>query len=543
MKKLVTIVLIIFLISSSFLKGQDLQQALNGKIDIVVAQDGSGNYTTITHAINSVAKDKATRTVIFVKKGTYIEKLEVESGINKVTLIGEDIDSTILVFNDYSGCGRIYNGIILSKIGDAIGTSTSHTMYIDSDEFILMNMTIMNNAGDVGQAVAMNLGGDRTILIHCRILGNQDTFYTWGKGRFLMKDCFIEGDVDFIFGRGVALFDSCIINTNRSTAPITAAQTDAGWKFGYVFQNCKVTANYTVNGVPMGRPWGENAQTVFMNCFLDKHISASGWSQWSSGDNHTTCFYAEYANYGPGSDTISRVNWSNQLSDAEAQNYTTTKMFAYNVNPDNFSSSWAPGIQNDEVYKILKANTSLLYLDSLQNNAELKYIKLNGIEIEGFQPYTRTYNIEFEDTLTAIPAITAEPLSDKAVISIEVPAQVPGNATITVKAINGYSLKYTLIFSVVTTNIEETTFSALDMNVLNNPFDETLNIKAVSLIHSEPLEIALYGITGQRIIFEKLENTYPNEWINIPTNHIPTGIYVCRLRQGKNTVQQKLVKN
>ena len=480
MKKLRTILFFLFVTCMSFLWGQDLEQALSGKVDIIVAKDGSGNFTTITAAINSVSKYKASRTVIFVKKGTYNEKIEVESGINKVTLIGEDIDSTIIVYNDYSGSGIIYNGIISSAIGNEIGTSTSHTMYIDSDEFILMNMTIINNAGDVGQAVAMNLGGDRTILVHCRILGNQDTFYTWGYGRFFMKDCFIEGDVDFIFGRGVALFDSCIINTNRSSAPITAASTDLDWKFGYVFQNCKVTANYGVSGVPMGRPWKAYAQTVFMNCFLDEHISASGWSQWSSGDNHTTCFYAEYANYGPGSDTTSRVNWSHQLSDTEAQNYTMANMFAKDVNPSNFSSNWMPDIHSEEVYKILKANTTLLYLDSLQNNAELKFIKLNGTEIEGFQAYARTYTIELEDTSTAIPAITAEPLSDKSVVSIEVPDQVPGNATIAVKAVNGFTFTYTLKFTVKVTLVEKTILPALGVNILNNPFDKELNINVVN---------------------------------------------------------------
>jgi pectinesterase len=541
MKKLKTVLFFLFISYTSFLWGQDLEQALGGKVDIIVAKDGSGNYTSVTAAINSVTKYKATRTVIFVKKGTYTEKLEVESGINKVTLIGEDIDSTIIAYNDYSGSGIIYNGIISSKIGDPIGTSTSHTMYIDSDEFILMNMTIINNAGDVGQAVAMNLGGDRTILVHCRILGNQDTFYTWGYGRFYMKDCFIEGDVDFIFGRGAALFDSCIINTNKSSKPITAASTDAGWKFGYVFQNCKVTANYGISGVTMGRPWRADAQTVFMNCFLDKHISAPGWSEWSGNTNHTTCFYAEYNNYGPGSDTTYRVSWSHQLSDAEAQLYTMANIFAKNVNPSNFSSDWMPDLQDNEVYKILKANTSLLYLDSLQNNAGLKYIKVNGVDIEGFNQYTKSYNIELQDTLTN-PVITAEPLSDKAAMTIEEPVQLPGNATITVKAINGFTFKYTLEF-VVPTKVEKTAIPVFNMQVLNNPFNETLNIKAENLTGSEPLEISFYSLTGQMVLFKKLENASPCQLINIQAAHIPCGVYLCSIRQGTNTVQQKVVKN
>ncbi len=538
MKKLSTILFIFSLLTLSGIKGQDLLQALNGQIDIVVAQDGSGNYTTIAAAINSVAKNKATRTVILVKKGTYHEKIEVENGINKVTLIGEDIDSTVIVYNDYSGSGIIYNGIVSGGNGNPIGTSTSHTLYIDSDEFILMNLTIVNNAGDVGQAVAINLGGDRTILVHCRILGNQDTFYTWGYGRFFMKDCFIEGDVDFIFGRGVALFDSCIINTNRSSCQITAASTDVNWKYGYVFQNCKITANSGVGGVTLGRPWKDYAQTVFMYCNLGSQISSAGWTDWDG--RSATCYYAEYNNFGPGA-TGTRVTWSHQLSGTEAQNYTLTNMFAKDVNPDNFSSNWMPGIHSDEVYKILEANTTLLYLDSLQNNAELKYIKLNDTDLEGFQSNIKIYTIELKDTLTPFPTITTEPLSDKAVVSIELPNQVPGNATLTVTAINGFTVKYTLKFSLVT-GIHEKTLPAFDFNILNNPFDEVLHIKTINLIPSESLEIALYNLAGQRVLFKKLENTLAKELISIPTTYIPTGFYICSLMQGNNAIQQKAIK-
>ena len=539
MKKLTTLLTIISLLSLSSVKGQDLIQALNGHIDIVVAKDGSGNYTTIMAAINSVPKYKATRTVILVKKGIYNEKLEIENGINKVTIIGEDIDSTIIVYNDYSGSHKIYNGIISSALGNEIGTSTSHTMYIDSDEFILMNMTIINNAGAVGQAVAINLGGDRTILVHCRILGNQDTFYTWGYGRFLMKDCFIEGNVDFIFGRGVALFDSCIINTNRSSCQITAASTDAGWKFGYVFQNCKITANSGISGVTLGRPWKDYAQTVFMNCNLSSHISSAGWTDWDG--RSATCYYAEYNNNGPGS-TGTRVNWSHQLSETEVQNYTMANLFAKDVNPSNFSSDWMPDIHSDEVYKILKANTTLLYLDSLQNNAELKYIKLNDIDLEGFQSNIKTYTIELEDTLTPFPSITAEPLSDKAVVSIELPDQIPGNATITVTAINGFTVKYTLKYSLVT-GLDEKTLTAFNFHILNNPFDDELYIKTINPIPSESMEIALYNLAGQRILLKKVVHSAEKELICIPTEYIPTGFYICCLTQGSSSIQQIVIKN
>ena len=182
-----------------------------------------------------------------------------------------------------------------------------------------------------------------------------------------------------------------------------------------------------------------------------------------------------------------------------------------------------------------------MYLDSLQNNANLKYIKLNGTDLEGFQTDTRTYTIELEDTLTGLPEITAEPLSGKSAVSIQLPDDLPGNAIITVKAINGFTLSYTLKFSVVS-GIEARAQPAFDFDVLNNPFGDELHIKALHFIHSEPLTITLYSITGQRVLIKKLESALEKEIISIPTNQIPTGVYICCLMQGNNASQQKVLK-
>lgn len=531
--------LVLWLSCLCILQAQDLETALRSQTDIVVAQDGSGDFTTISAAVNSVPFNSSSRTVIFVRNGTYVEKLEIQSGINKVTLVGEDIDSTIIVYDDYSGSGELYDGIISSKVGDPIGTSTSHSMYIDSEDVIVMNFTIVNSAGDVGQAVAMNLGGDRTILVRCRILGNQDTFYTWGYGRFLMQDCFIEGDVDFIFGRGVAVFDSCIINTNRSSCQITAASTDAGWKFGYVFRNCRITANRGVSGVSMGRPWRENAQTVFMNCFLDKHISSRGWTDWDG--RSATCYYAEYNNYGPGSDTSNRVDWSYQLSDAQAQSYTHANMFAKDVNPDNFGRDWDPGLQSDSVYMVLKEHTALLFSDTLQNNADLKSLNVYETPIEEFDPSDNYYVIELPDTTAVMPVISAEPLAPHANVSIEYPGSLPGNAQVSVTAINGFSLTYTVRFEVAT-GLESGIFEPPLVQVLGNPVSDHLRIRITGISGPVPLVVSLYAVNGTLAGTQTFSSYMEGSELAIDTSSLLPGMYLCRITAGSGMLLEKIIK-
>jgi len=521
------------------LRAQTLEDALGSQIDIVVSQDGTGDYTTITAAVNSVPFNSGSRTVIFVRNGTYFEKLEIRSGINKVTLVGEDIDSTIIVYDDYSGSGELYDGIISSKVGDPIGTSTSHSMYIDSEDVIVMNFTIVNSAGDVGQAVAMNLGGDRTILVRCRILGNQDTFYTWGYGRFLMQDCFIEGDVDFIFGRGVAVFDSCIINTNRSSCQITAASTDAEWKFGYVFRNCRVTSNRGVSGVSMGRPWRENAQTVFMNCFLDKHISSRGWTDWDG--RSATCYYAEYKNFGPGSDTTNRVDWSHQLSEAQAQTYIRANMFAKDVNPDNFGSDWAPDIHSDPVYMILSEHTSLQFDDTLQNNADLKSLEVYGESVGDFDPSDIYYVIELPDTTTVMPVITAVSLAPHATLSVEYPDTLPGNARVRVTAVNGFELTYTVKFE-LPTGVGSGIVPAPGVEILGNPVRERLRLRLSGISTPGLVAVALFAVNGSRVGIHTFQNYLPGSEINIGTSSLIPGLYLCRITGGTRLWSISFVK-
>jgi pectinesterase len=159
------------------------------------------------------------------------------------------------------------------------------------------------------------------VIKNCNILGNQDTLYASGKGRQYFKDCYIEGTTDYIFGSATAYFENCHIHSKKNSF-ITAASTPEGSEFGYVFKNCKLTADDEITEVYLGRPWRIYAKTVFMNCQMGKHILPEGWHNWSKPEAETTTFYAEFENSGEGYQSLNRVSWSHQLDTTEAEKYT-----------------------------------------------------------------------------------------------------------------------------------------------------------------------------------------------------------------------------
>jgi len=131
--------------------------------DIVVAQDGTGQFTSVQEAISSVRDFRPEgRTVIFIRKGVYKEKVVLPTQKTAITLIGEDRDSTVITWDDHANINKM-------------GTFKTFTFFIGGNDIVLENLTIENNAPQKGQAVALHVEGDRCVLINCRVLGNQDT--------------------------------------------------------------------------------------------------------------------------------------------------------------------------------------------------------------------------------------------------------------------------------------------------------------------------------------------------------------------------------
>ncbi len=291
---------------------------------ITVAQNGSGNYKTIQEAINSVRDLGEKEVKIQVKNGTYKEKLIIPSWKIKISIIGEKAENTIITFDDYSGKPNPMGKDIFGLPN--FSTYTSFTVLVQGNDIHLENLTIINSAGRVGQAVALHVEGDRFVAKNCRFLGNQDTLYAGiENSRQYYQGCYIEGTTDFIFGKATVVFQNCTIKS-LSDSYVTAASTSAQQKFGFVFINCKLIADPAVTKAYLGRPWRPYAKTVFMTCDLGKHILPEGWNPWKGDlmfpNKELTVFYAEYKNKGDGASPKTRLAWTKQLTDKEAKNYT-----------------------------------------------------------------------------------------------------------------------------------------------------------------------------------------------------------------------------
>ena len=314
MRKVLGLLLLLVVVSGTW--AQERQDT------IVVSRDGTGNFRTLQEAIESARAFMDYTVTIYVRNGVYKEKVIVPSWVENIDIIGEDRDKTIITYDDHANINKM-------------GTFRTYTVKVEGSDITFKNLTIENNAAQLGQAVALHTEGDRLKFINCRILGNQDTIYTGAKfTRLYFKDCYIDGTTDFIFGPSTALFEDCIIHSKRNSY-VTAASTPKEAKYGYVFKHCKLTAEPGVDKVYLGRPWRPYAYTLFIECELGKHIVSAGWHNWGKQSNEETARYMEYKNTGEGANASERVAWSKQLTKKEAEAGTVDAIF-------RTQSNWNP---------------------------------------------------------------------------------------------------------------------------------------------------------------------------------------------------------
>jgi pectinesterase len=288
---------------------------VNAQKQITVAQDGSGNYRTIQEALNAVPEGNAKRVIIKVKNGTYKEVIIVDATKNFISLIGEDKTKTVLTFNNHAGT-KLPNG-------DTLNTWTCASAFVYGNDFHAENITFENNAGfTAGQAVALRVEGNRASFKNCSMLGNQDVLFLSGSGvKHYFEDCYIEGSTDFIFGAATAVFKNCSIHSKKNSH-VTAASTNSIIPFGFVFFDCKLTADTAFKKVSLGRPWSPTASVTYINCWMGDHILPEGWNNWKNPANEATARFAEYKSSGPGTNPAARFKWIKQLTDEEVKKFT-----------------------------------------------------------------------------------------------------------------------------------------------------------------------------------------------------------------------------
>lgn len=294
--------------------------------NVTVAQDGSGQYTTLTEAIAATPNRTSSRYIIYVKNGTYEENVEVTSSKTNVMIVGDGMDKTIIT-------GSL-------NFVDGTPTFDTPTVVGRGDGFMAQDIWFQNTAGpEKMQAVALRVSADQAVIHRCRIDAYQDSLYTH-TGRQFYRDCYITGTIDFIFGNAAVVLQNCKIiprmPLTRQRNMVTAqGRTDPNQNTGTSIQNCNITASSDLEPVKesfesyLGRPWREYSRTVVMQTYIGDLIHPAGWYMWNGDFALSTLYYGEYLNRGPGAGTSARVNWTGYhviTSAADAEPFTVAEL-------------------------------------------------------------------------------------------------------------------------------------------------------------------------------------------------------------------------
>lgn len=466
------------------------------KFNYVVAKDGSGDFTTIQAAVNAVTDNSVSRTLIFIKNGTYTEKVLIPATKVNLSLIGQDSAKVIVAFADYGGL---------------TGTDGSYTFNVKAAGFYAENITFKNTwattGGSTNQAVALMTEGDMQVFKNCKALGFQDTHYPKQPNtRNYYLNCLVEGATDFMFGGATAYYEGCKINCVNGGQYITAPSGTTK-EFGLVYNNCTISANSNVAAQVyfLGRPWKDFGKTVWINTKMGPHIKNIGWAVWTStgddADNHLTGYYGEYNSMNFAglniSDTIKRAVWGKKLTKTESLRYDIDNVFNYGVG----ANTWNP----------LPFATA--------PSAPLNVSLVNNTLIWDASSFAVGYLLFKNDTMFAST-------SD---LNFVLNGSSKSTDVFKVKAINEYGAQSGL--SSVVSGINESLVN-ISQNIYPNPFSDVVNIKN----SDELASVAFYSAEG--LLVKKLGAA-----ANIDTKDLTNGCYILKITaKDGSTSNSKLVK-
>ncbi|TKY52502.1 pectinesterase/pectinesterase inhibitor 40 [Spatholobus suberectus] len=308
-----------------------LQASVNEtKFDLVVAKDGTGNFTTIGEALAVAPNSSTTRFVIHIKAGAYFENVEVIRKKTNLMFVGDGIGKTVVKAS--------------RNVVDGWTTFQSATVAVVGAGFMAKGITFENSAGpDKHQAVALRSGADFSAFYQCSFVGYQDTLYVHSLRQFY-RECDIYGTVDFIFGNAAVVFQNCNLyarkpNENQKNLFTAQGREDPNQNTGISILNCKIAAAADLIPVKssfksyLGRPWKLYSRTVYLKSYMEDLIDPAGWLEWNDTFALDTLYYGEYTNRGPGSNTSARVTWPGYRvinSSTEAAQFTVEQFIQGN---------------------------------------------------------------------------------------------------------------------------------------------------------------------------------------------------------------------
>ena len=385
----------------------------------IVARDGSGDFTSIQAAVDAMPITSRIPNIIILRMDEYRERVVIDK--NNLRIVGEARDRTVIT---NSACARDRD-----PDGSERGTFLSFTVIVTGDNVEMENLTIRNDAGDggtVGQAVALYAAGDRGVYRNCRFIAHQDTLFTGplmdkvvrdiggrsGRAQIVpsvgdcpptfarqyYENCYIQGDVDFIFGPYRCWFEKCTLYMNARGGLYTAANTPESQPYGYVFHRCRLTGECAEGKAFLGRPWRKFSRTVFLECDMDEHVAEQGFSDWDA-EKPVTWRYGEWGTTGVRKDLAPRHPRQKRISPEEAKSITLDEVIGgYDLfRPNRRTSSWF--LCGDS---IMAANGCETYpqrgwgqeLEALTENVFVQNLAVNGRSSKSFIAEKRLNFIE-----------------------------------------------------------------------------------------------------------------------------------------------------
>ena len=469
--------------------------------NFVVAQDGSGNGTTIQSAFDAVPLNNATPYLIFVKNGTYNEYPTLTEIKNSVSLIGQSQSGVIITGDRRSGTG-------------GYTTSTCQTVEIMADNFYCENMTMQNTAGvNAGQAVALKVYADKAVFKNIKLIGYQDTHLTsnTGSDRQYYLNCDIRGSVDFIFGNGVCFFENTLLYVqDRSTANvIVAPSTTTGNAYGYVFNNCTIDGASSQDGIyNLGRPWQNSPRAVYLNTKMNILSSAGAWGSMST----IPALFAEYNTVNASNNPVALTSRNTAYSYTDGNStlitgssptavLTAQQAADYTLaNVLGGGDSWDASLKTEQT--------------SAPTNLSLSTNTLSWDATEGAVCYVILKDGVFAQQITATSIIASNGLYEIMAVSEH----------------GALSAKSSLQVQGLTTTIE----TRMDAS----SFLRSTTVKnELELLHPESVQsMAIYHLSGLKV----LSINKPMQYTNLEA--LSAGCYIAQLQLNSKIVNLKLLK-
>ncbi|CAI9764256.1 unnamed protein product [Fraxinus pennsylvanica] len=326
------------------------------KPDLVVAKDGSGKYSTINQALKDIPKNGNKTFVLYIKEGVYEEKVQFNSSMTHLFVIGDGPTKTKIT-------GHL-------NFIDGTNTYQTATVAVQADNFMAKDIGFENSAGaEKHQAVALRVSADKAIFYNCQMDGYQDTLYAHTYRQFY-RDCVISGTIDFIFGDSAAVFQGCTLVVrkpmdNQQNIVTAQGRKDVRQPTGLVLQNCTFTADpayYPVRKTLksyLGRPWKEYSRTIIMESYLDDLIQPQGWLPWNETFALETLFYAEFNNRGPAAPKALRIKWPGvkELPSNRVERFTAAEFIGGDVWIPSTGVPYAPGF----IFSVPKEDPNVKY--------------------------------------------------------------------------------------------------------------------------------------------------------------------------------------